>query len=150
LGINVGQVLDVPSERFSDHKILSGSKASAARQFYVLDLTERKSFPLDALTDLTLNLSPRGEQLWAFDSGSRGFARLTFAPLQPSSLYTQRPIDFVHDFATELGESERSALALHLLRTDGHYSVAATLFDGDEPNTANTRFYSELELRGIK
>jgi hypothetical protein len=149
LGINVGQVLDVPSEKFSDHKILAGSQTSGTRQFYVLDLAQRKSFPLDALTDLSLNLSPRGEQLWAFKAGSRGFARLTFDPLQPSSLYTQAAIDFVHDFATAKGDAERSALALHLLQHDGSYSIGATLFDGDDPNTAHTRFYSELELRGI-
>jgi hypothetical protein len=150
LGINVAQVLDVPSEAFADHKILSGTSSSSVRQFYVLDLTERKSFPLDALTDLTLNLSPRGEQLWAFKRGTRGFARLTLDPLQPSSLYTQERIDFVHDMATELGERERSALVLHLLPEAGHYSVAATLFDADEPNTARTKFYSQLELWGIK
>jgi hypothetical protein len=149
LGINVGQVLDVPSEQFADHKILSGGPSSSLRQFYVIDLSQRKSFPLDALTDLTLNLSPRGEQLWAFKSGTRGFARLTFDPLQPSSLYTQEPIDFVHDFATELGDSQRSALALHMLRIGKGYSVAATLFDAAEPSTANTRFYSDLEIRGI-
>lgn len=150
LGINVGQVLDVPNPRYADHKILSAGQAATTRQFYVLDLSQRKSFPLDALTDLTLNLSPRGEQLWAFKSGASGFARLTFDPLQPSSLYTQEPIAFVHDFATRVGDAERSALALHLLRTNGHTSLAATLFDGDQPNTAETRFYSELELRGIR
>ncbi len=149
LGINVGQVLDVPREKFSDHKILSGSSSSAVRQFYVLDLTQRKSFPLDALTDLALNLSPQGEQLWAFKAGGRGFARLTFDPLQPSSLYTQEPIDFVHDFATELGDTQRSALALHLLRVGARYSIAATLFDADDPSTDDTPFHSELELRGI-
>jgi hypothetical protein len=149
LGINVGQVFDVPSEQFADRKILAGASNAAARQFYVLDLSERKSFPLDALTDLTLNLSPRGEQLWAFHRGAKGFARLTFDPLQPSSLYAQEPIQFVHDFASELGETQRSTLALHLLPSHGHFSVAATLFDGDAPSTANTRFYSELELTGI-
>lgn len=149
LGINVGQVLDVPSEAFSDHKILSGGGGAGSRQFYVLDLAERKSFPLDALTDLVLNLSPRGEQLWAFKAGTSSFARLTFDPLQPSSLYTQEPIDFVHDFATERGDSQRSALALHLLRQSGAYSIAATAFDADDPSTDRTRFHSHLELRGI-
>lgn len=153
LGINVGQVFDVPnerSERFADHKILASAQGDGARQFYVLDLSQRKSFPLDALTDLTLNLSTGGDQLWAFHRGTKGFARLTFDPLQPTSLYTEAAIDFVHDFATERGETERSALALHLLRYHGHFSVAATLFDGDAPNTAQTKFYSELELRGIQ
>jgi hypothetical protein len=151
LGINVGQVFDVPkSVEFADRKILAGAKSSATQQFYVLDLSQRKSFPLDVLSDLTLNLSPQGEQLWAFRRGTKGFARLTFDPLQPSSLYTQEPIDFVHDFATELGEADRSALALHLLPNQGHVSVAATLFDGDAPSTAHTKFYSELELMGIQ
>jgi hypothetical protein len=150
LGINVGQVFDVPNPEFADRKILAGSRSSSTRQFYVLDLSQRKSFPLDALTDLTLNLSPQGQQLWAFQPGSRGFARLTFDPLQPSSLYTEAAIDFVHDFACERAETERSALALHIMPIQGHYSVAATLFDGDAPNTAETRFYSELELTGIQ
>jgi len=150
LGINVAQVFDVPSAEFADRKILSGPSSSTNKQFYVLDLSERKSFPLDALTDLTLNLSPRGEQLWAFKRGASGFARLTFDPLQPSSLYTEKTIDFVHDFATSRGDDQRSALALHVLRNNGHDSIAATLFDGDDPNTAQTKFYSGLELMGIQ
>jgi hypothetical protein len=148
LGINVAQVLDVPSPSFADRKILAGG--GTTQQFYVLDLSERKSFPLDALSNLTLNLSPRGEQLWAYQRNAKGFAQLKFEPLQPSSLYTERPITFVHDMATENGENERSALALHLLASHGNTSIAATLFDGDEPSTAHTRFYSELELEGIR
>jgi hypothetical protein len=149
LGINVGAVLDVPSPDLADRKILAGSGASP--QFYVLDLSERKSFPLDTLTNLTLNLSPRGEQLWAFEPNTSGFARLTFDPLQPTSLYAERPITFVHDFATQVGETQRSALALHLLsNSSGRMTIAATLFDGDAPNTRTTQFYSDLELGGIK
>lgn len=148
LGIKVGQVYDVPGDEFADRKILAGSGATP--QFYVLDLSERKSFPLDALSNLTLNLSPNGEQLWAFQRGAKGFAQLTFEPLQPSSLYTEEPIAYVHDFATERGENERSVLALHILAIRGNSTVAATLFDGDDPNTAQTRFYSQLELEGLK
>jgi hypothetical protein len=148
LGIKVGQVFDVPLDEFADRKILAGSGATP--QFYVLDLSERKSFPLDALTNLTLNLSPKGQQLWAFQRSAKGFAQLTFDPLQPSSLYTEKPIAFVHDFATEFGEDERSALALHILPSQSHSTIAATLFDGDDPNTAQTKFYSQLELEGIK
>ena len=153
IGINVAQVYDIPtsqSDKFADRKILSGGSTGSTQQFYVLDLSQRKSFPLDALTNLTLNLSPAGEQLWAFERDAKGFAQLTFDPLQPSSLYTQRPIAFVHDFATQNGGGERTALALHILPNQGHSSVAATLFDGVNPNTAQTKFYSELELQGIK
>jgi hypothetical protein len=151
IGINVGQVFDIPSDQdatFADHKILSGTSTGSTQQFYVLDLTQQKSFPLDVLKNLTLNMSPSGQQLWAFGN-DRGFAQLTFDPLQPASLYTQEPIAFVHDFATERGDG-RSALALHILPNHGHSSVAATLFDGRSPSTAQTKFYSELELEGIK
>ena len=115
----------------------------------MLEVSQRKSFPLDVLQNLTLNLSPNGKQLWAFGQ-DRGFAQLTFDPLQPSSLYTERPIAFVHDFATQRGQDERTALALHVLPIQGHSSVAATLFDGLDPSTAQTKFYSELEVGGIR
>ncbi len=150
LGITVGKVLDVPtgeSRKFANRKILVGS---GAKQFYVLDLSERKSFPLDTLSNLTLNLSPGGEQLWAFESDATGFAQLTFDPLQPASLYVEKPIHFVHDFSTQKGQGERSALVLHLLRNGNDTSVAATMFDADAPRTADTRFYSQLELGGIR
>lgn len=150
LGITVGQVLDVPtgeSREFASRKILAGSDA---RQFYVLDLPSRKSFPLDTLTDLTLNLSPSGEQLWAYQQSATGFAQLTFDPLQPASLYAEQPISFVHDFATQRGQGERSALALHVLANGGGATLQATLFDGRAPRTAETKFYPYLELGGIR
>jgi hypothetical protein len=152
IGIKVAQVFDIPNEqsdKFADHKILSGTSTGSLQQFYVLDLTAQKSFPLDVLTNLTLNLSPNGEQLWAFGK-DRGFAQLTFDPLQPASLYTEEPIAFVHDIATARGGDERTAMVLHILASNGHSTVAATLFDGHDPSTAKTRFYSELELEGIK
>jgi hypothetical protein len=149
IGIKVGQVFDIPGRDFADRKILSGGSTGTMQQFYVLNLAERKSFPLDVLSNLTLNLSPNGKQLWAFGHDN-GFAQLTFDPLQPSSLYTQQSISFVHDFATQRGDDERTALALHVLPSHGHQSVAATLFDGLEPSTAKTKFYSDIELMGIK
>lgn len=149
ISIGVDTVLDIPGESFADRKILSGGGASA-RQFYVLDLSERKSFPLDVLKSLTLNLSPDGQRLWAFDRGSRRFAQLTFEPLQPSSLHTERPIDFVHDFATRAGASSRSVVALHFIEKGGGQTLAATLFDGLEPRSDRTRFFGALELEGVK
>ena len=148
IGIKVGLVFDIQSDKFADRKILSGSSTGATQQFYVLDLTQQKSFPLDVLKNLTLNLSPNGEQLWAFGA-DRGFAQLTFDPLQPASLYTEQPISFVHDFATAQGD-ERSALALHIMPAQTHSSVGVTLFDGKNPSTALTKFYGSLELEGIK
>lgn len=149
LGIKVSQVFDIPGREFASQKILSGASTGTAQQFYVLDLAERKSFPLDVLSNLTLNLSPNGKQLWAFGN-QHAFAQLTFDPLQPSSLYTQENISLVHDIATERGDDERSAIALHVLSSQGHASLAATLFDGGEPSTAKTKFFSNIELMGIQ
>jgi hypothetical protein len=149
IGIKVGSVRDIPGEAFADRKILAGSGGGATQQFYVLDLTERKSFPLDVLKNLTLNLAPDGQRLWAFNSGDRGFAQLKLDPLQPASLYTQQPIDYVNDFATLQGDA-RSAVALHFLPSQGTSSLAVTLFDGERPNTAQTKFISHLEWEGIK
>ena len=149
ISIKVDSVLDIPGGVFPDRKILAGASTSASQQFYVLDLSERKSFPLDVLKNLTLNLSPDGERLWAYDSGAMGFAQLTFDPLQPTSLYTEKPIHFVHDFATSKADA-RSAIALHILSNGDGNTLDATLFDGLEPSSSDTRFFDALELEGIK
>ncbi len=150
ISISVDHVLDIPGAQFADRKILAGTASGSAQQFYVLDLSERKSFPLDALRSLTLNLSPDGQRLWAYEPGALGFAQLTFDPLQPTSLFTQKPIDFVHDFATAQGQDSRSALALHVVPNGSGFTLDATLFDGIEPSSAHTKFYDALELEGIK
>ena len=149
ISINVDNVLDIPGDLFPDRKILAGSTTATSQQFYVLDLSERKSFPLDVLKNLTLNLSPDGERLWAYDPGEMRFAQLTFDPLQPTSLYTEKPIAFVHDFATARGD-KRSAIALHLLQNGGGNTLDATLFEGLEPSSSETKFFDALELEGIK
>jgi hypothetical protein len=149
IGISVDTVLDVPGAEFADRKILTNAGAST-KQFYVLNLSERKSFPLDVLTNLTLNLAPDGQRLWAFDPNTTRLAQLTFDPLQPASLYTQRAISYVHDVETQR-ESERSAIALHLLPgAQSNPTLAATVFDALDPRTDDSRFFTSLELGGIR
>lgn len=147
IGIQVSEVSNTDS---ADRKVLSGTSGSSVRQFYVLDLTERKSFPLDALRDLTLNVAPDGGRLWAYEPFTSGFAQLTFDPLQPTSLYTEAPILYVHELRTAAGGSERSAVALHVLAGEGGSTLAATLFDGVAPSSAKTKFIGSIELMGIK
>ncbi len=149
IGISIDTVLDIPGEEFADTKILANTTAST-KQFYVLNLRERTSLPLDLLKNLTLNVSPDGQRLWAFDAGFNSFAQLRFDPLQPSSLSTQRPISYVHDVQTRLSPDMRSVMALHLLPSGSGSSLAATLFDGVQPETAGTRFFSALELGGVQ
>jgi hypothetical protein len=150
IGINVNEVEDIPSTTNPDLKVLRGTSSGTTQQFYVLDLSERKSFPLDALRDLELNLSPDGLRLWAYDPYTAGFAQLTFDPLQPSSLYTQQPIVYVHDIKTARGGDERTAIALHVTSRGAGQTLGATLFDGVDPSTARTKFVGSLELSGIK
>lgn len=150
IGINVNEVEDIPGTPNPDLKVLRGATSGTTQQFYVLDLSERKSFPLDALRDLELNLSPDGLRLWAYDPHTTGFAQLTFDPLQPSSLYTQQPIVYVHDLKTARGGDERTAIALHLTPQGAGQTLGATLFDGVDPSTAKTKFVGSLELSGIK
>ena len=100
-----------------DRKIHRAAAPARRSSFTCSICRSAKAFRSMRCTNLTLNLSPDGEQLWAFERDQTAFAQLTFDPLQPSSLYTQRPIAFVHDFATQHGGGERTALALHILPT---------------------------------
>lgn len=150
IGINVEEVEDIPGTPNPDRKVLRGTSSGTTQQFYVLDLSERKSFPLDALRDLKLNLSPDGLRLWAYAPFTTGFAQLTFDPLQPSSLYTKEAIVYVHDVKTARGGDERTAIALHLLAQGGGSTLGATLFDGVDPSTSRTKFVGSLDLAGIK
>ena len=151
IGISVSDVQDIPAGEFPTRKVLRGTGTGNKQQFYVLDLAERKSFPLDLLTNLDLNLAPDGQRLWAYQPESTGFAQLTFDPLQPTSLYTQKPIAYVHDIRTARDDGERTAIAVHsLARSGGGFTLAATLFDGLDPSTSRTQFVGSLELSGIK
>ncbi len=113
IGISVSEVEDIPAGEFPTRKVLRGTSTGTKQQFYVLDLAERKSFPLDLLDNLDLNLSPDGQRLWAFAPQATGFAQLTFDPLQPTSLYTQQPIAYVHTSAPpRRGRAHRHRAAL--------------------------------------
>jgi hypothetical protein len=147
--VPVSAVLDVPGDAFSDHKILKGTSGStsARTQFYVLDLRRRLSFPMDALTDLTLEVAPDGERLWGYRAGTSQFARLTFDDLHPISLYTQRVVRGVYDIETANGR--RSLVALHMPAAGGgERGIGATLFDALSPDTTRARFVTGLAFGG--
>ena len=149
IDVPVNSVIDVPGETFFDHKILKGIGGSGGSQaqFYVLDLGQRLSFPMEALSDLTLDVAPDGQRLWGYRSGTNQFARLTFDDLHPISLYTERMIRAVYDIATASGE--RSLVALHMgTATAQEVGLGATLFDALAPDTTRTRFVSGLSFGG--
>jgi hypothetical protein len=144
IGISVKDVIDVPGDAYFDHKILE----TPGQQFYVLDLSTRQSAPMKTSAGLTLDVAPDGQRVWAFQPGEPGFASVDFARLHPISLIAERSVSNVFDIACGQ-DAERSALALHL--ADGtSRGIAVTALDALAPSTASARFYSELELGGIR
>ncbi|MET0790892.1 MAG: hypothetical protein ABW061_05180 [Polyangiaceae bacterium] len=143
IGISVKNVIDVPGDQYFDHKILE----TPGSQFYVLDLSTRESAPMKTNAGLSLELAPDGQRVWAYKSGSPGFASVDFATLHPITLIAERDVSDVFDIAT--GDGQRSALAMHL-GLNGESGIGATVLDALQPSTANARFYSGLELGGIR
>jgi hypothetical protein len=142
IGVSVSNVIDVPGERYLDHKILQ----TPNQQFYVLDLRTRESAPMKTNGGLTLEVAPDGERVWAYNPGQPGFASVDFANLHPVSLIAERQVSNVFDI--EGGGGQRTAIALHLAGTVP--GIGATVLDALSPSTAYARFYSGLELGGVK
>jgi hypothetical protein len=140
----VSSVLDVPGESFGFLKLLV---ASNQREFFLLDLKSRLSYPMHALDRFNLRLSPDGLRAWAFQPGDLQFARLTFEDKHPSTFDVERPVADVFDIQRSGGG--RSAVVLHASQSDDG-DVGVTLFDAEEPDSARTRFVSQLMLEGIR
>ncbi len=146
IDLAVAAVRDVPGSAFGHMKILEGANAN---RFFVLDLRQRQTFPM--LTErqgYTVNVSPDGERAWAFHPNSERFASLALGDLHPTSLSVRLPVAAVHDI--ERGDGSRAAIVLH--GTDGAEdggTAALTLFDGEDPDSADTRFFGGLLLEGF-
>jgi len=143
IGVSVKNVIDVPGETYFDHKILE----TPNQQFYVLDLHTRESAPMKTNGGLTLEVAPDGERVWAYNPGQPGFASVDFAKLHPVSLIAERAVSSVFDI--EGPDGHRTAIALHLA-TGYNPGFGATVLDALAPSTADARFYSGLELAGVK
>ncbi len=143
IGVSVKNVIDVPGETYFDRKILE----TPNQQFYVLDLHTRESAPMKTNGALMLEVAPDGERVWAYNPGQPGFASVDFAKLHPVSLIAERPVSNVFEIAGPDGQ--RTAVALHLAAGSGA-GIGATVLDALAPSTANARFYSGLELGGVK
>ena len=99
--------------------------------------------------DLALSLSPDGERLWAFEADGVGFSQVRFTDLHANSLEAEAPIRGVFDvgrptMGSDGGDGARSAIVLH-----ASGGLAATVFDGTQPDEAVTRFYGGLAYGGI-
>jgi hypothetical protein len=143
IGVSVKNVIDVPGETYFDRKILE----TPNQQFYVLDLHTRESAPMKTNGGLTLEVAPDGERVWAFNPGQPGFASVDFRTLHPVSLIAERQVSNVFDI--ESVDGQRTAVALHM-SSGMNSGLGATVLDALSPSTANARFYSGLELGGVK
>jgi len=142
IGVSVKNVIDVPGEKYFDRKILE----TPNQQFYVLDLSTRESAPMKTNAGLALEVAPDGQRVWAYNPSQTGFASVDFATLHPVSLIAEQPVSNVFDIETVDGQ--RAAVALHLTRVDS--GIGATVLDALAPSTAYARFYSGVELGGVK
>ncbi len=142
IGVSVKDVIDIPGDDFFDHKLLE----TPSQEFYVLDLTNRQSAPMETQAGLTLEVAPDGDRVWAYLSGTEGFATVDFQTLHPISLLAERAVTNVFDIAATSGG--RSALALHLGIGEPP-GIGVTVVDALAPSTATARFYSGFELAGI-
>jgi hypothetical protein len=143
IGVSVKDVIDVPGSDFFDHKILE----TPSQDFYVLDLTNRQSAPMKTQTGLTLEVAPDGDRIWAYQTGTVGFATVDFQTLHPISMLAERAVTRVFDIAAASGG--RSALALHLAVGEPP-GIGVTVLDALAPSTATARFYSGFELGGLR
>jgi hypothetical protein len=148
IGVAVQDVIDVPAGDssagdFSDRKILQ----TPSKDFFVLNLTTRQTAPMKTTAGLTLNISPDGERVWAYQAGSPGFASVDFSTLHPVSLIAERNVNSV--FEIDAANMARNAIALHF--GDGYQGgIGATVVDVSNPSTATARFFSGFELGGIQ
>lgn len=139
LSFSVQEVIDVP-EPNAHLKVLRG----AGSDLFVLDLERRQSFPLT--TDFSaaeVSVSPDGERLWAYQEGKHGFSSIRLEDLHPEALYVDAGTSGVFDI--ERTDEGRAAIVLH-----GQRGWDATLLDAVEPDSAQTRFFPALHLKGVE
>lgn len=157
ISVGVGQVLDVPGPEegacvesatcFAEYKIVV---SAGAGDFYLLDLNRRQASLMETNgRALAMSLSPDGERLWAFESDDVHFGQVRFSDLHAISLEAEAPIRGVFDvgrpnMGSAGGDPARSAIVLH-----GGQGLAATVFDGAEPDEAATRFYGGIAYGGL-
>lgn len=139
----VASVLDVPGDEFGYLKLLV---ASNEREFFLLDLKSRLSYPMHALDRFELRLAPDGLRAWAFQRKDLQLASLTFEDKHPASFAVEAPVSDVFDI--ERSGGGRSAVVLHA-ETGPQRDVGVTLFDALRPDSAKTRFVSALMLEGL-
>jgi hypothetical protein len=111
---------------------------------YVLDLSMRTAAPLDTNGTASLTISDDGKRLWAYAQNGTNLAEITLPDLAVVPLTTPQPIGSVYDI--DVASSPASSPSHALVATDPASTWGATVFDADDPTTANARTATALLL----
>jgi hypothetical protein len=133
----VNGVHDVPGAN-STLKVLS----TQSNEFFVLDLSKRTATPLITTTGVSLNVSPTGARVWAFQPGGTRLASTELATGQVHTLEVDTPLTALFEIASADGKRH----SLVALQEQG--GMGATVFDADNPNEAARRIYGALLTEG--
>ncbi len=137
MGVDIAEVHDVPGSEDNPMKIL---ESADGKDFFALYLVEKRSQPLDAETGgFKLEIASDGSRAWAARPGALGLSMIELATLDPSSVYAELPISIVFD--VERTDGKRALVALH-----DNDLMSATIFNGENPDGADSRFHGQLLL----
>jgi hypothetical protein len=144
-------VTEDPDGDLRSRWLLLGSGAS---EFRVLELLDRdvRSVVIEDDPSFSVSLSPGGARAWIYSPGNSNEVALADLsgdvlqiPTRP--VYIERPVDTVLDI--ERGDGGNAALVLHR-GVMAHGALGATLFDADDPESTDSRFFGGLLLGGVK
>lgn len=139
LGVTISQVLDVPEPNQHLKILLSESGNS----FFVLDLRNRESFPLDTRgAGFSVQVSRDGERLWVTRPSSEDLSMVDLSNLHPDALHIEPGVHGLFDI--ERRDGGRSAIAFHEIE-----GWSATVLDAETPDPVKTAYYPALELKGL-
>jgi hypothetical protein len=145
-------VTDDPQGELRSRWVLRGSEAS---EFRVLELVDRDVRRVVIADDPTfrVSLSPDGARAWIFSA--EGGTEIAKADLGGDSLqiptrpvYIEEPVDTVLDI--DRADGGDAALVLHRGTSGMHGALAVTVFDARDPESTDSRFFSELLLGGVR
>jgi hypothetical protein len=146
----------VPDRDYTYLRIL---EASQQRKFYVVNLRDVTSPPIDVkLANCQLLVAPDGQRAWAFLPTSAELGLVDFGTLHTTSLTLERNVTAAYDIAqlptaTAGGAvgtppPPRALVALHQYSTNIHTELDATVLDVRSPDAANTQYRAGLLLGG--
>jgi hypothetical protein len=146
------------SDASRDYTYLRILEASQQRKFYVVNLRDVTSPPIDVkLANCQLLVAPDGERAWAFLPTSAELGLLDFGTLHTTSLTLERNVTAAYDIAQPptaaaggaIGSlPPRALVALHQYSAGAHTELDATVLDVRSPDAANTQYRAGLLLGG--